>query len=125
VRLPTTDPAGGSPYAPGATSKARSVAGRADGLGERVGAISGEGAQVMRVSGDPAAAAARLNRSSAVLYAEPNVLLRASAIPNDARFGELWGLNNTGQSAAAPTPTSARPRAGTRAASAASRPAAA
>jgi subtilisin family serine protease len=85
-------------YAPGATSKARSAAGRAAGLGERVGAIAGEGAQVVRVSGDPAAAAARLNRSSAVLYAEPNVLLRASAIPNDARFGELWGLNNTGQS---------------------------
>jgi subtilisin family serine protease len=85
-------------YAPGATSKARSAAGRAAGLGERVGAIAGAGAQVVRVSGDPAAAAARLNRSSAVLYAEPNVILRATAVPNDARFGELWGLNNTGQS---------------------------
>jgi len=85
-------------YAPGATSKARSAAGRAAGLGERVGAVSGAGAQVVRVSGDPAAAAARLNRSSAVLYAEPNVILRATATPNDARYGELWGLNNTGQS---------------------------
>jgi hypothetical protein len=84
-------------YAPGSTAKARNNAGRAAGLGERVGAISGEGAQVVRVSGDPAAAAARLNRSSAVLYAEPNVILQASAIPDDARLGELWGLNNTGQ----------------------------
>jgi hypothetical protein len=59
---------------------------------------AGDPACLPRVSGDPKAAAARLNRSSAVLYAEPNVILRATATPNDARFGELWGLNNTGQS---------------------------
>jgi hypothetical protein len=79
-------------YAPGATSKARSEAGRAAGLGERVGAISGEGAQVVRVSGDPAAAAARLNRSSAVLYAEPNVLLRRGrSCPSHPRRGDSGG----------------------------------
>jgi thermitase len=84
-------------YAPGASSSARAAADSAAGLGERVGSIHGLGAQVVRVSGSPTAAAARLNRSSAVLYAEPNVILHATEIPNDARFGELWGLNNTGQ----------------------------
>lgn len=32
-----------------------------------------------------------------VEYAEPNYILHAIAIPNDPRFGELWGLRNTGQ----------------------------
>lgn len=30
-------------------------------------------------------------------YAEPNYIYSVSAIPTDTRFGELWGLNNTGQ----------------------------
>ena len=30
-------------------------------------------------------------------YAEVNKILRATAVPNDPRFGELYGLNNTGQ----------------------------
>ena len=42
----------------------------------------------------PAAAAATLSRSATVEYAEPNLELRALATPNDARFGELYGLNN-------------------------------
>jgi uncharacterized protein (TIGR03382 family) len=37
-----------------------------------------------------------------VLYAEPNYIVHAldntRAMPNDPRFGELWGLHNTGQS---------------------------
>jgi len=32
-----------------------------------------------------------------VLYAEPNYFVEAHGIPNDPRFGELWGLHNTGQ----------------------------
>src|SRR5712691_7505648 len=32
-----------------------------------------------------------------VEYAEPNYILHTTAIPNDPRFGELWGLQNTGQ----------------------------
>ena len=47
-----------------------------------------------RSSGDAAAAAATLSRSSTVEYAEPNVELRAFATPNDPRFGELYGLHN-------------------------------
>ena len=31
-----------------------------------------------------------------VIYAEPNYLVTASATPDDTRFGELWGLHNTG-----------------------------
>ncbi|NJL19001.1 MAG: S8 family serine peptidase [Bdellovibrionaceae bacterium] len=32
-----------------------------------------------------------------VEYAEPDGMVFGCAVPNDARFGELWGLNNTGQ----------------------------
>lgn len=32
-----------------------------------------------------------------VVYAEPNYIIRTTLTPNDTRFGELWGLNNTGQ----------------------------
>src|SRR5215213_2595282 len=63
----------------------------------KVGSVAGVGASVYRVTEDPAAVAARLNRSALVEYAEPNFILRATAIPNDPRFGELYGLNNTGQ----------------------------
>jgi subtilisin family serine protease len=32
-----------------------------------------------------------------VAYVEPNYAITADALPNDPRFGELWGLKNTGQ----------------------------
>ncbi|MDD5064204.1 MAG: S8 family serine peptidase [Phycisphaerae bacterium] len=32
-----------------------------------------------------------------ILYAEPVYKCRKSAVPNDARFSDLWGLHNTGQ----------------------------
>ena len=38
------------------------------------------------------------NKAAGVLYAEPDYEVKASVIPNDARFGELWGMHNTGQS---------------------------
>jgi thermitase len=68
-----------------------------DGLGAKVGEVRRLGAVVLRTSGDPAAVASRLERSAAVAYAEPNLILRTQAIPNDPLFGELYGLNNTGQ----------------------------
>jgi subtilisin family serine protease len=37
-----------------------------------------------------------------VLYAEPNYLVHAVALPNDPRFGEMWDLHNTGQSGGVP-----------------------
>ena len=43
-----------------------------------------------------------LNNTPGVLYAEPDYQVKALSagqiIPNDPRFAELWGLNNTGQS---------------------------
>jgi thermitase len=55
------------------------------------------GRVIVKYAGSVPAAAAALNRSAAVDYAEPDYVLRALAIPNDPRFGELYGLNNTGQ----------------------------
>lgn len=39
----------------------------------------------------------QLRLDANVLYAEPNYILHTYVIPNDPRFGELWGLRNTGQ----------------------------
>ncbi|MHC4575512.1 MAG: S8 family serine peptidase, partial [Planctomycetota bacterium] len=40
----------------------------------------------------------RFNAKGEILYAEPNYEVKAlQTIPNDTRFGELWGLHNTGQ----------------------------
>ena len=51
--------------------------------------------------GDPGQGAGGRRRSSSAtrtwLYAEPNAVVHADATPNDTRFTELWGLNNTGQ----------------------------
>jgi hypothetical protein len=41
-------------------------------------------------------------RSSDVLYAEPNYIVRTTNIPNDPRFSEQWGLQNSGQSSGTP-----------------------
>jgi subtilisin family serine protease len=38
-----------------------------------------------------------LSARTDVEYVEPNYVVRAIAIPNDPGFGELWGLQNTGQ----------------------------
>ncbi len=72
------------------------------GVERTVGSVMGVDARVLRTSGDAAATARRLNASSSVLYAEPNYILRTQATPNDARFGELYGLNNTGQTGGSP-----------------------
>jgi thermitase len=86
-------------YAPGSSQAAREAVTQAAGVTGRLGTITANGAQVLRVAGDARAAAALMNRSAAVQYAEPNVILEALAIPNDPRFGELYGIHNTGQSA--------------------------
>jgi subtilisin family serine protease len=41
--------------------------------------------------------ASSLEEVDGVRYAEPNWLMRSLVTPNDPDFGELWGLNNTGQ----------------------------
>ena len=56
------------------------------------------GAELVSVdAADTAQALVRLNDDPRVAYAEPNYLLKADGIPNDASFGQLWGLHNTGQ----------------------------
>jgi subtilisin family serine protease len=58
------------------------------------------GLQLVRIgSGEsvPQAAAA-FKRRPEVRYAEPNFIYQVQATPNDPRYDELWGLNNTGQS---------------------------
>jgi subtilisin family serine protease len=46
------------------------------------------------------AAEAELERSADVVYAEPNFIREAQAVPNDPRFSNLYGLHNTGQAVA-------------------------
>ncbi len=43
------------------------------------------------------ATASKLESSDVVEFAEPNYIVRASVTPNDPLYGNLWGLNNTGQ----------------------------
>jgi len=84
-------------FASGVASAQRAALFDTAGVTGKVGNVAGVGAQVVRVQGDPAVVARRLNRSVLVSYAEPNFILRATAIPNDPLFPELYGLNNTGQ----------------------------
>lgn len=80
-------------YAEGVTTAERVVLFDRAGVTRTLGSVKGVGAKVVQVSGDPKATAERLNRSSLVLYAEPNRILKVSAIPNDPRFGELYGMD--------------------------------
>src|SRR3954465_1688677 len=60
------------------------------------------GARAVTVAGSVTTAVAQLNRSGAVQYAEPDYVMKALATPNDPRFAELYGLNNTGQTGGKP-----------------------
>ena len=84
-------------YASAVSSAQRAALFDSAGVTGTVGSVAGVGAKVVRVSGDPAIVAQRLNRSALVAYAEPNFILRATAVPNDPLFSELYGLHNTGQ----------------------------
>ena len=63
-----------------------------------------EGLQVVRVPLGMTVkdAIAFYQRLPAVLYAEPNWIVERQVTPNDPRFGELWALNNSGQSGGVP-----------------------
>ena len=58
-----------------------------------------QGVEHIRLAPDRSvkAAVASLERRPEVRYAQPNYYRRVMATPNDPRFNELWGLNNTGQ----------------------------
>jgi len=52
----------------------------------------------LEVTGSVEQAIARLSQLKAVEYAEPDFVVKADAVvPNDANFGLLWGMQNTGQ----------------------------
>jgi thermitase len=89
-------------YADGAPSVQRSLVARTAGVLQTLTRVPGVGATLVRVAGDPAAVAARLRRSGAVAYAEPNYVYHATAVPDDPLFADQYGLNNTGQVAGAP-----------------------
>jgi thermitase len=80
-------------YAEGVTTAQRVALFDRTGVSKTLGSVKGVGAKVVQVSGDPQATATRLNRSSLVLYAEPNRILKIDATPNDPRFGELYGMD--------------------------------
>ncbi|MHC4153385.1 MAG: S8 family serine peptidase [Planctomycetota bacterium] len=45
----------------------------------------------------------RFNKAKGISYAQPNYQVKAlSTFPNDARFDELWGMHNTGQTGGTP-----------------------
>jgi len=47
---------------------------------------------------DVSSAVSTLAASASFMYAEPDYKHSLAAVPNDTRFDELWGMNNTGQS---------------------------
>jgi subtilisin family serine protease len=51
---------------------------------------------------DPVFVAQEYANSGLVEFAEPDYILRASAVPNDTRFSSMWSLNNTGQTGGLP-----------------------
>lgn len=80
---------------------------------ERV--LKAQGLQVLRVlraegilklripeGADPQVLAARLRALAEVAAAEPNYFRYLDAVPNDPRFGEMYGLHNTGQTGGIP-----------------------
>jgi len=64
--------------------------------------VGGGGARLLQSRSKDAETLVReLSARADVLYAEPNYVIRATAAPDDPRFGEQWALQNTGYTAAA------------------------
>src|SRR5215211_1734561 len=75
---------------------------RAEGL-EKAKDLQLIGAEVDKVKGQPVEAAIRaLNNRPNVEYAERDYIVHATGYADEPRFGELWGLNNTGQTGGTP-----------------------
>jgi thermitase len=79
-------------YADGVSTGQRVGLFHRTGVARTIGPVRGVDAHVVRVTGDPTAVAARLNRSALVQYAEPNYTLHTLAVPNDPDFNQLYGL---------------------------------
>ena len=77
---------------------ARSAAQRESGVrSSRALPVPGLRLMRLRQGVSVASAVASLRRRSGVLYAQPNHYYTLSAVPNDPRLPEQWGLNNSGQ----------------------------
>jgi thermitase len=104
VALPSTASAAYAPdrvlvkFAAGTSTAQQLALLRASGATGLGGTINGIGVRVAPTAVDPAVVARRLERAGAVQFAEVDRILSTSAIPNDTLFGQLYGLNNTGQS---------------------------
>lgn len=61
------------------------------------------GLSLMRVPAtrDVAVMSDQLKNDPRIEYIEPNYIYRASVVPNDPQYNELWGMNNTGQTGGA------------------------
>jgi len=60
--------------------------------------VGGAGAHLLRSRGLKARDfASRLSTRPDVVYAEPNLIIRALGVPSDPRFPQLWGSQNLGQ----------------------------
>ncbi len=57
----------------------------------------------LRAGQDVPDAVAAYQRDPGVEYAQPNYVYRLLAVPDDTRYGELWGLGNTGQTVPSPS----------------------
>src|SRR5439155_16083987 len=80
----------------GVTDAEQAAVEQAEGAG-RAGVI-GVGTHVLHVpAGQVALKVAAFQQHPQVRYAEPDYLLYADTVPNDPSFGQLWGLQNTGQ----------------------------
>ena len=59
-----------------------------------------EGLRLAEVSPEEASNALEALRARPdVIYAEPNLIRKALVVPNDPKYPDMWGLNNTGQRA--------------------------
>jgi len=82
-------------YPPAAADLAQVAA---DANADDVRRVGRTGAMLVRSRAmNTAALLARLRNRADVEYAEPNFIIRIGAQPNDPSFGQLWGLQNTGQ----------------------------
>ena len=78
---------------------AKNVAALRQGLNaELVQQHSLTGVELLQSAGLNDAYAKQLLASGQAEYIEPNYIVHAFGIPNDSRFAEQWGMNNTGQS---------------------------
>ncbi len=66
---------------------------------DAIEAVGGTGVHLLHSrSKDTTTLVRRLSSRFDVLYVEPDYIIHAVAVPNDPQFGQLWGLQNTGQS---------------------------